>query len=77
MYFFSDNLVTGGFPAETILETSQTAKKLLGRFAYFITGLINIRNLAARDMHFTAPGFEWEGAIMLLDWQTAVGWAAG
>jgi lipid kinase YegS len=60
---FFVNVVTGGFPAEAGLETSRTAKKLLGKFAYFVTGLVNIGSLEARDMHFSAPGFEWAGPV--------------
>ncbi|MGD8293306.1 MAG: YegS/Rv2252/BmrU family lipid kinase [Desulfobacterales bacterium] len=60
---FFVNVILGGFPAEAATETSRKAKAFLGKFAYFVTGLANIGSLDAKDMHFTAPGFEWEGPV--------------
>jgi lipid kinase YegS len=60
---FFINVVIGGFPAEAVMETSRKTKALLGKFAYLVTGLANIGNLAPKNLHFTAPGFEWEGPV--------------
>jgi lipid kinase YegS len=60
---FFINVATGGFPADAAAETSRTTKDILGKFAYFFTGLANIGDLAAKKFHFTAPRFEWKGAI--------------
>jgi hypothetical protein len=43
------NVAVGGFPAETVADTSRKAKALLGKFAYFATGLANISCLAAKS----------------------------
>ncbi|RJQ65499.1 MAG: YegS/Rv2252/BmrU family lipid kinase [Desulfobacteraceae bacterium] len=55
------NVVTGGFPAEAAAETPGISKEFLGGFAYFLTGLAKIGSLAARNVRFTGPGFEWKG----------------
>lgn len=60
---FFVNVITGGFPARAAANTSRIAKQLLGKFAYFLTGLTNIGDLKSQMVHFNAPGFEWEGFI--------------
>ncbi len=57
------NVIAGGFPAEAAADASRKAKEVLGKFAYFLTGLANIANLEAQHVQFTAPGFEWSGAV--------------
>jgi YegS/Rv2252/BmrU family lipid kinase len=56
---FFVNVAIGGFPAEAVAYTSPTTKKLIGKFAYLATGLANIGSLAAKQVNFSAPGFEW------------------
>ena len=60
---FFINVVAGGFPAEAAAEASPKAKEVLGKFAYFLTGLFNIADLEAKDVQFTAPDFEWSGRV--------------
>jgi lipid kinase YegS len=60
---FFVNVAAGGFPAEATAEISQTTKALLGKFAYLLTGLTNIGNLAAKTVAFRAPDFEWASAV--------------
>ena len=57
------NVVTGGFPAEAAAETPGVAKGLLGGFAYFLTGILNIGDLSPRIIHFSGPGLEWQGPV--------------
>ena len=60
---FFVNVAAGGFPAEAVAEISRTAKVMLGKFAYLLTGLSNIGNLATQDVRISTPDFEWQGSI--------------
>ena len=59
------NVSTGGIGAEATAETPADAKESFGSFAYAITGMRKLRDLAPRRAKFTAPGFSYDGDFML------------
>lgn len=60
------NVASAGACAEITTETNPDAKKLLGGFAYFLTGLASVTNLCAKSVTVRAPGFEWSGAALAI-----------
>ena len=55
------NCATGGYGAQITAETSPEMKKLLGGFAYFVTGVASMTSLTPRRVSLAAPGLQWEG----------------
>lgn len=60
------NVASAGAVAEITTETNPEVKKLLGGFAYFLTGLASVTNLCAKSVTVRAPGFEWTGAALAI-----------
>lgn len=58
------NCATGGYGAQVTAETAPEMKKLLGGFAYFVTGLASMTSLAPRRVSLVAPELSWEGDIL-------------
>lgn len=58
------NVASGGFPAEITTETPLPLKRLLGGFAYSLTGLAKALDVTTRSVRLHAPDFDWEGPIL-------------
>lgn len=58
------NMVSGGYGAEVTAGTSEDMKKLLGKFAYVLTGIVSVTSLAAKPTRFRGPDFLWEGNVL-------------
>jgi lipid kinase YegS len=58
------NCATGGYGAQVTAETSPEMKKLLGGFAYFVTGLASMTSLSPRAISLAAPGLNWQGNVL-------------
>ncbi|HVU88867.1 MAG TPA: lipid kinase YegS [Pirellulales bacterium] len=56
------NVATGGFGTQVTVETPPEVKRLLGRVAYLVSGVVSIGRLQARTIRVRAPDFEWQGA---------------
>jgi lipid kinase YegS len=56
------NMATGGFGAEVTAQTPGELKDLLGRWAYVVTGLSQIKNLTPNRVRVEATGLSWKGA---------------
>lgn len=61
---FFINAASGGFGAEVTAETSERAKKIFGRFAYLLTGLLRMTQVAALPARVTTPSLSWEGDLL-------------
>jgi diacylglycerol kinase (ATP) len=60
------NVSTGGFGATTAEEAAEDAKRLLGPWAYVVTGVRMFVDLAPRWARFTVPsGAAYEGDVLL------------
>lgn len=60
------NVSTGGFGANATEETPSETKKLLGPWAYFITGVKKFSELRPSHARFDRPdGLAYEGEVML------------
>ncbi len=55
------NVASGGFGAEVTTETPHDWKHLLGRAAYLITGLTQVKNIRAHTLRLEGPDFTWAG----------------
>ena len=61
------NVATGGVGTSVTVETPETMKDLLGKAAYFITGVRKLGDLEPRKMHLRVNrDFDWEGPILVL-----------
>jgi lipid kinase YegS len=60
------NAASGGFGAEVTTDTPQGLKQMLGRFAYFVTGLVQFTQVEPRYARLVAPEFGWEGDLLAL-----------
>lgn len=60
------NAASGGFGAEVTTDTPQGLKQVLGRFAYFLTGLVQFTQVEPRYARLTGPDFDWEGDLLAL-----------
>lgn len=58
------NVASGGFPAEITTETPAPLKRLLGGFAYSLTGLVKAFDVNARTVTLRGPGFHWHGQLL-------------
>lgn len=58
------NAASGGYGAEVTAQTPPGAKKFLGGLSYLLAGLAHLGDLTAHPTRVTAPGFEWEGALV-------------
>jgi lipid kinase YegS len=59
------NVSSGGVGAEATAETPTDAKEALGMFAYAITGVRKLVELAPHRARFTAPGFDLATEFLL------------
>lgn len=59
------NVSTGGVGAEATAETRPDAKESLGMLAYAVTGARKLRELMPRRLRVRAPGFEYDGEVLL------------
>ncbi len=60
------NLATGGFGSQVTVATPPELKKLLGGAAYLLTGLTHFTAIRPERGRLLGPGFEWEGAFLVL-----------
>jgi lipid kinase YegS len=60
------NVVTAGFGATATNHTDERLKKLLGSFAYFVTGVVEALNLEPVSARLEGPGLDWEGSFVAL-----------
>ncbi|REJ72348.1 MAG: lipid kinase YegS [Planctomycetota bacterium] len=58
------NVVSGGYGAEVTTATDPSLKRVLGGFAYFLTGLTNMDASGPRHLRLQGPGLEWEGDLL-------------
>ncbi len=55
------NVASGGIGAEVTTETPPELKHLLGRVAYLISGLSQVKNIQTVPIRLEGPDFLWEG----------------
>jgi len=60
------NVATGGFGTQVTLETPPELKQHLGGAAYLLTGLSRFTSVRSLPASLHGPGFEWEGAFLVL-----------
>lgn len=60
------NLASGGFGTQVTVETAEGLKKLLGGFAYFLTGLSKIGRVEPLRARLRGPGLAWQGDFIAL-----------
>jgi len=60
------NLATGGFGAQVTVATPNALKKILGAAAYLVTGITHFTSIRPAQGRFSGPGFNWEGAFLVL-----------
>lgn len=60
------NMASGGFGTQITTATPDELKRALGSLAYLLTGMSKFTSIAAVEGRITAPGFEWQGAFMVL-----------
>ncbi len=61
------NVATGGVGTSVTVDTPETMKDLLGKAAYFITGVRKLGDLQAKTVHVEVErDFDWEGPFLVL-----------
>lgn len=60
------NVATGGFGAEVTNQTDPRLKKVLGRTAYFLTGVAKFGTVAPVPARVTLPEETWEGELLVI-----------
>ncbi len=60
------NVATGGFSAKLARRTSPAIKKLLGRAAYLLTGVLHFGEVGAQRAELRGPGVAWSGELLAL-----------
>jgi lipid kinase YegS len=60
------NVATGGFGTQVTTATPNELKKVLGGAAYLLTGLTHFSSIRPEYGRFSAPGFSWQGAFLVL-----------
>ena len=60
------NVASGGFGTQVTVEAHAGLKKILGRFAYLITGMFKLGKIEPIQIRVDGPNFYWEGAMIAL-----------
>jgi lipid kinase YegS len=60
------NVLTAGFGAAATNHTDERLKKLLGSFAYLVTGIVEALTLEPVGARLRGPGLEWDGNFVAL-----------
>jgi lipid kinase YegS len=60
------NVATGGFGTQVTVATPNELKRVLGGAAYLLTGLTHFSSIRPERGRLRGPGFEWEGAFLVL-----------
>jgi lipid kinase YegS len=60
------NVMTAGFGAAATNHTDERLKKLLGSFAYLVTGIVEALNLEPVGARIRGPDLAWEGNFVAL-----------
>lgn len=58
------NCATGGYGAQVTADTPPEMKRILGGFAYLVTGVASMTSLAPRAIRLKAPRLTWEGNVL-------------
>lgn len=58
------NVASGGIGTKVTVETPDEMKRVLGKLAYFLTGLTRFGDIQAAEGRVHAPGFEWQGSFL-------------
>ena len=60
------NVASGGFGTQVTVEAHDGLKKVLGGFAYLVTGMFKLGRIEPIQVRLDGPGFPWEGAMIAL-----------
>ncbi|QDU93495.1 lipid kinase YegS [Lignipirellula cremea] len=60
------NVASGGYGAEITNETPAEIKRMLGGFAYFLTGITHASTIVPQEIAVSAPDFNWKGEVLAL-----------
>jgi lipid kinase YegS len=60
------NMATGGFGSNVTTNTPEELKRVLGRAAYFLTGLSRFSEVRSSFGRFSGPDFQWQGEFLAL-----------
>src|SRR5688572_4830777 len=60
------NVASGGFGTQVTVEADDGLKKVLGGFAYLLTGMFKLGTIEPIQVRVEGPGFKWEGAMIAL-----------
>ena len=58
------NMANAGHGAEVTTETSEEVKRLLGGFAYMLTGLTSFSGMTGHPATVRGENFEWHGSLL-------------
>ncbi|MGK7874932.1 MAG: YegS/Rv2252/BmrU family lipid kinase [Xenococcaceae cyanobacterium] len=58
------NVASGGYGARVTTDAPPEAKQLFGGFAYLLSALTQVPNIAGQQTWLSAPDFEWEGLMI-------------
>jgi lipid kinase YegS len=60
------NLASGGFGTQVTVETHDRLKKVLGGFAYLLTGMARLGRIEPIAARMRGPEFAWQGGFIVL-----------
>jgi lipid kinase YegS len=63
---FCVNVASAGAAADVTVQTPDAWKQVLGKFAYFLSGLTQLPSAEATLVRLEGPDFHWEGHVLTL-----------
>jgi lipid kinase YegS len=60
------NMATGGFGTDATASTPDELKKVMGSFAYLLTGLTKMTSVEPVVVRLNGPDFRWSGPLLVL-----------